>query len=90
MEPKEFLAHLGITKEGRTDGSIYIVDLADSNDYARAYSALDKAAEVDLDNEASANSEHSSMLTFLSDDYDIILEANFDDNVYRLTVKEGN
>ena len=88
-EVKEFLASVGITKDGELENSTYTVDLVDSNEFSRMYSLLDKAENISFDYDVSATTEHTSFLLYLSDKYDISLIADFDTDKYVLTVEDG-
>jgi len=87
---KEFLTQLNITKEGKLEGNKYIINLGDSNAYSRMYTILDKSELVDLDIENISMNEEESKMIYLSDDYDLTLDANFNDNTYTLTIEEAN
>lgn len=89
MTADELLAKIGIEGDGEYEDGVFILQLADSNAYARAYSLLDKSELVDLDaSEMSMTPEGSEML-YLADEYDVRLKANFDDNVYEIYVEES-
>lgn len=92
MENKmnEFLKSIGITQEGSYENdSKYVVELVDSNEYSKAYSILDKSDKVDLDTDLTLVSNKMSELTYLSDEYDIKLIANFADDIYKIIVTPG-
>ncbi len=83
----KFLQELGIKDKGTFETpNKYVVELADSNAYSKAYTTLDKSDKVDLDGDMTLVSDKSSSLTYLSDKYDITLLANFVDNVYKIIV----
>lgn len=89
---EEFLKKLGI--EGDTtvdeDGCL-IVNLLDSDDYARAYSKLDKSDLVEEDETASQVTLDNSSIQYISEDdkYILTLLADFDGDVYTLSVRES-
>lgn len=86
----KFLKKLGITQYGTYEAKEkYVVDLADSDEYSKVYTILDKSDEVDLDNDLTLVTDVMSELTYLSDDYDIKLIANFAENVYKIIVTKG-
>jgi len=87
---EDFLRQLGITAQSvkQEEGQL-IVDLLDSNDYARAYSKLDKSDLVEEDEESSQVTLENSSVQFLSDKYTITLLADFDGDVYTLIVREN-
>ena len=85
----DFLTKLGISQEGVEQGDKYVIDLGDSNAYSRVYTILDKSELVDLDVENISMTEEESTMIYLSDNYDLTLSANFNDNKYTLTIKEA-
>lgn len=91
MEEKmdEFLKGIGIEETGRYDGDKYVVDLPDSDAWSRAHTLLAKSGKADLDGDSVLVSMKASDETFLSDDYDIRIVANFEDDVYKIIVEEA-
>lgn len=85
----EFLNQLGISLEGQEQDGKYVIDLGDSNSYSKIYTILDKSELVDLDVENIMMDEHTSQMLYLSDDFDVTLEANLDDGVYKLVIEEA-
>lgn len=86
----EFIKSLGITDDGHYESdNKYVIDIEDSNKYSKIYSILDKSDKVDLDTDLTLVSSKVSELTYLSDDYDIKLIANFTDDVYKVIVVPG-
>lgn len=88
-EMKDFANELGIRQEGQTEDGSYVIELADSDEYSRAYSLLDKSDKVDLDGEAALVFEKMSELTYLGDDFDVRLVANFTDDVYKVIIEKA-
>lgn len=85
----EFVKSLGIMEPGSFEGDKYVVELADSNAYAKAFTILDKSDKVDLDGDSTLVSPKVGELLFLSDDYDIRLVANYKDDIYKIIVEKG-
>ena len=83
----EFLKGIGIEEPGRYDGGKYVVDLPDSDAWSRAHTALSKTDKADLDGDSVLVSMKVSEETYLSDDYDIRLVANYEDDVYKVVVE---
>lgn len=87
---KEFLSSIGITDEGTIVDNEYVIKLEDSDAWARVYSLLEQAENVDQDiDEPIMASERSGIIAYLSDDYDLTLDARYDSNTYTLTVSKG-
>ena len=86
MNARELLDAIGIKTEGSGDDDKYFVPLRNSNEYARAYSALDKSKYVDLDPTGVSMTPNTSSMLYLSDDYDVYLTADFDTEEYAIRV----
>lgn len=85
----EFLKSIGITNKGRyTDKDTYIVDINDSNEHAKIYSRLIKNSDINEIEEASQMTENDSTFQFESDEYLITLLADYDNDLYSLTIIE--
>ena len=88
MSAEEFAKHLGITKEGQFVDNVYVISLDNSNEYSKVYTLLDKSDELDLDIEKISLDVKNSLITYLSDNYDVKLVADFDENIYTVTFEE--
>lgn len=89
---EEFLKKLGIEGDTTTDeDGCLVVNLLDSDDYARAYSKLDKSDLVEEDETASQVTLDNSSIQYISEDdkYILTLLADFDGDVYTLSVRES-
>jgi len=89
MEANELARELGFSQEGETKGKSYVIRLKDSNDYSRAYTLLDKSDLTELDGDAISLDVEKSTISYVSEGYRITLDADFDKDVYTVTIKEG-
>lgn len=91
MEIGKFIEDLGISTSdnpiSKSDDKWEIV-FDSSDDYAQLYSLLTKSDLVDLVTDDSIFSESKSVAKFLGDDYDVTLEADFNNDTYTFTVEE--
>ena len=85
---KELLDSLYITKPGKMNGDKYIITLSNSDEYSKMYTLLDKS-DASLDPEGMIMSSSDSMMTYLTDDFDITLKADFDNDRYYLIIEEA-
>lgn len=85
----EFLKKIGINKPGEysQDGS-YVVDIDDYDEYGKFYSILDKSDLVDEIVESSQLTIHTTSLLYMSDEYQISLLADLDNDQYKLVVTD--
>jgi hypothetical protein len=89
MYLEKFLEKLGITKVGHyTKTNTYIIDIEDSDEYGKIYSVLDKSDKIEEDEDSSTITIHTSNLVFESDNYQLTLIADFDQDTYKLVCKE--
>ena len=87
---KEFLQHLGITKEGEyTDDNNYFIDLEDDDTYARIYSLLEKTTELEEDEDASQLTAENSSIQYVNDQYTVTLLVDYDSDQYALVCREN-
>lgn len=85
---KELLQDIGITESGYyTEDDEYVIELDDSNQYSRIFSLLEKSNEVHEVEDDSVFDLEKNTLYFESEDYDIELSADLDDDFYKLTVR---
>lgn len=89
MYLEKFLERLGITQVGHyTKTNTYIIDIDDSDEYGKIYSLLDKSNEIEEDEDSSTITIHTSNIVFESDNYQLTLIADFDQDTYKLVCKE--
>lgn len=62
-------------------------DLSNSDTLSKVYSKLDKNSELDLDFDNMVIDGTKTHLVYLSDEYDVILESDFDKDEYRFVIK---
>lgn len=86
---EEFLNSLGIKGQLQKSNSSYVLDILDSNEYGKIYSILDKSDKVEEDPESSQVTLDYSSIQFYNDEYNIQLIADFENDEYRLTIKEN-
>jgi hypothetical protein len=89
MEMKEFASKLGIDVEGTLEGEKYVIELANSNEYSRVYTLLDKSELVNIDEDSTLVTENVGELLFLGDEFDIKLVGNFAQDIYRIVITVG-
>lgn len=89
MYLEKFLEKLGITQVGHyTKTNTYIIDIEDSDEYGKIYSLLDKSDKIEEDEDSSTITVHTSNIVFESDNYQLTLMADFDQDTYKLVCKE--
>ena len=85
----EVLKKLGISLDGEfsKDGS-YIADIYNSDEFGRVYSALEKNDDVEELYSNSLLTIHNSSISYLYDNYQITVIADFEQDLYKLVISE--
>ena len=85
---KEFIDKLNLPFEGKyIDNSLYIIDLNNSNDFSDLYNAISLNKDLRLEGDSVATVD-SSKFVFTDGYFEVILEADYDNDFYRLSVGE--
>lgn len=86
MIVEELLKKLGIQQPGEyTKNGAYVVDIKDYDEYSKYYSLLEKSDLEEVQDTAQITI-HTTNVTFTSDDYQIVLQADLDEDMYKLVV----
>lgn len=87
---KEFLQSLGIHQEGQLSRQgAYVVDIVDFDEYSKIYSLLERSELIDEVMDTSQITIHTTNVTFANDDYQLVLQADLDEDIYKLVVTES-
>lgn len=87
---QEFLKELGINLElYKTDDGDYSADIANSNEYGRIFSKLDKSDLIEEEQDCSTVTFDNSNIQYVNDDYTITIIADFENDVYKLHIREN-
>lgn len=88
---EELLRKIGINATPTQTDEGYTIDIADSDEYARFYSRLDKSDELEEDEENSQVTLENSSIQYMSNDdkYTLTLLADFDGDIYKLNIREN-
>lgn len=86
---EDFLKELGINKQGHfgRDGE-YIVDIESANAWGTIYSKLDNSDLLEPQEDSSLLTDSNASLIYFSDDYQLTLIADFNNDSYKLVVSE--
>ena len=85
----KLLRELGLALEGEysKDGS-YVVDIYDSNEFGKVYSALESNNDAEELYDNSLLTIHNANISYLFGDYQLTLNADFDQELYKLVITE--
>lgn len=82
------LKDLNVSDEGNFEDKRYILELLDSNEYAKYYTILDQYDNLELSDSSSMSQEYATVLTYTNDNFKVSLNANFNDDYYTFVVEE--
>jgi hypothetical protein len=88
MELIDFAKQINLISmgSGTVEGDVYTLTIDNSDDYSKVYTLLDTSDILHLDTDTVKLSAQSSEMTYLSDDFDVTLKADFDKNQYSATI----
>ena len=85
---ENLLKSIGITAKGEyTKNGAYIVDIKDYDEYGRYYSLLEKSDLEEIQDTAQITL-HTTNITYANDDYQVVLQADLDEDLYKIVVTE--
>ena len=85
---EELLKNIGIIAKGEyTKDGAYIVDIKDYNEYGKYFSLLEKS-ELEEVQDTCQMTIHTTNVTYASEQYQIVLQADLDEDLYKLVVTE--
>ena len=86
---EELLNELKINSRGSysQDGS-YVIDITNSDKWGAFYQRLEDTDLLDLQEESSLLTEEEASLMYTNDDFVFTLMADFNENIYKLVIKE--
>ena len=85
---EELLKQIGIKEPGEyTKNGSYVVDIKDYDEYSKYYSLLEKSDLEEVQDTAQITI-HTTNVTFASEEYQIVLQADLDEDMYKLVVTE--
>lgn len=85
---EELLKNIGITAKGEyTNEGAYVVDIKDYNEYGKYFSLLEKS-DLEEVQDTCQMTIHTTNVTYASEKYQIVLQADLDEDLYKLVVTE--
>lgn len=85
---EELLKTLGINAKGEySKTGAYVLDIKDYDEYSKYFSLLEKSDLEEVQDTAQITI-HTTNVTFVSDEYQIVLQADLDEDIYKLVVTE--
>ena len=85
---EELLKRIGITTKGvYTKSGAYVIDIDDYNEYGKYFSLLSNS-DLEEVQDTSQITIHTTNVTFISDKYQLVLQADLDEDLYKLVVTQ--
>ena len=88
MRIEDFVKDLGIENEVEYDNGVATVILKDSNDYAKVYTLLSDSDLVNLEPESVVINQNLTSLKLTNEDFEMILSADLERDIYKLVIEE--
>lgn len=86
---EEVLEQIGITEKGEyTKDNVYVIDIRDYDEYGKFFSLLDKSDIVEEVQDTCQLTIHTTNVTYASEDYQFVLQADLDEDIYKLVVTQ--
>jgi hypothetical protein len=83
-----FIDSLNLPLEGEMRGKQYIIDVNTSDEFSSLFVAISLNDSLRLDDTSSIATTDESKFRYTDGTYDVILSANYDENIYSLVVEE--
>ena len=85
---EELLKNIGITAKGEyTKDGAYVVDIKDYNEYGKYFSLLEKSDLEEVQDTCQVTI-HTTNVTYTTEDYQVVLQADLDEDMYKLVVTQ--
>jgi hypothetical protein len=88
MEMKDFLEMIGINKSITYENGVATILLDNSNEYAKMYTILTETDTVELEQESVVINQKISSLKFSNREFEIVLSADLERDIYKLLIEE--
>ena len=85
----KLLSDLKLTGKGKESGDKYVITVDSSNELSRFYTLLDKYEDADLDPEGMVMSDKSIYMVYLTDDFDITLKGDLENDKYSMIIEDA-
>lgn len=87
MDMNEFISSLDLPYEGEQHGPEYIINLDSSNEFSEVFNKISLINSLSLDGDSTANDDES-LFRYTDGYYEVVLAANYDEDVYTVTISE--
>lgn len=86
---EELLKKIGITAKGEySKNGAYVIDIRDYNEYGKYFSLLEKSDLVNEVQDTAQVTIHTTNVTYVSEDFQLVLQADLDEDIYKLVVTQ--
>lgn len=85
MTRDEFIQSLDLPFEGEEWGDEYVITVNNSDDFSWLYNLISNNDSLSMDDN-SVTTTDNAVFTFFDDDFEVRLTANFNKDIYKVTV----
>ena len=84
---QDFLKSIGIEEQTKEVNGELVLELNDSNEFQDLFEYLQGVDEIELDEDSVEFTDTHNKATFKGDKYNVVLNADFENEKYELVVK---
>lgn len=85
---EDFLNQLSIATTGRWIEDNYVIDISSYDEFSAIYNKLEQSTIIVKDSDESSFNADNAHVTYLSDNYQVILNGDLVNDVYQLMITE--
>lgn len=85
-EMQEFIDSLELPIEGEEQGKQYVIEIPNSDTFSQIFDVVDTNKDLQLKGESKAT-DKESMFRFTDGTFDVVLSADYDNDLYSLVVE---
>ena len=85
---EELLKQLSIEDVGEIEGGVYTIDINSYDEFSAIYNKLEQSEVITKDSDESSFNMDEAHVVYLSDEYEINLNGDLNNDVYKLTIEE--
>ena len=85
---EELLQQLSIEDTGEIKGGVYTIDIDNYDEFSAMYNKFEQSEVITKDSDESSFNMDEAHVVYLSDEYEINLNGDLNDDIYKLTIQE--
>lgn len=85
---EELLQQLSIEDTGEIKGGVYTIDIDNYDEFSAMYNKFEQSEVITKDSDESSFNMDEAHVVYLSDEYEINLNGDLNNDIYKLTIQE--